>query len=466
MQKIIAGISIVIAVLCMLLMGNFDHPLWLVSLNYSLFMILWCNKREGFWESPGMCVLFFGLFLRYSLLPLSYYFFGGYHLYTPDYFDEAVVLMIYEQIVTFVIIISTCKKLSSFGETNFGESIKINKLFFISVVAVLGLIVSFSSTSLDIGYAIIASSDLGEFFEVEVEERSLGVSALMVVWTLSLFVLYVCIILFLKSIYQKKNNEVYVLLCIFFTLVLGFLTFINQSGAGMARWQTIVYTLSGFFLITKVFKSRRKLVFRLLIAPLFAGVLFITAIKNGGMSDTGPNFLQAMEHTLGPESMDAYLNGPDGISGSIKLKNESGLGISSLIHDIIHPIPIIHRYENVNLETNLRYNKMVGKLGFIIPLQGQSMIYFGYLFAPLLTILIILLVRHFDKKYKQAHNFMIYFYGFCAIWFAMSMIFTDFTILSAWFFSPILPLYFIFAVFNKSRNKIRHKDYIQKICVN
>ena len=450
-RNIATWISLAVALICVAMMNNFYYPLWLVSINYAIFMLLWARKKDNF-NAPGINIIYWGMFARYALLPLSYYIFGGYHLYTPTYFPEAIAIMLFEQIVVFYYILKTTNNKINFDNGLPSNNLSKSKLFFITTVSIFGLLISYSSTTLDVGYAIISNSELSEFFKVEVEDKSLTTSALMVIWTISMLLLYVCLVLLLKNHYSKNNNIIFVYITLFFTLLLAFLTFINQSGAGMARWQTIVYTLSGMFLIMKLFKKKRNLIFKTIFIPLGIAILFVTAVKNGGMSERGPSFYDAMEHTFGPESMDAYLNGPDGISGSIKLKKESDLDITSLFHDIIHPIPIVHKFEDVNLETNLRYNRMVGKLGFIIPLTGQSIIYFGYLFAPILSILIIYLVRYFDKRYLAASNFMVYFFAFCSIWFALAITFTDFTILSAWFFSPILPFYIILLLFNKKEH--------------
>ena len=75
----------------------------------------------------------------------------------------------------------------------------------------------------------------------------------------------------------------------------------------------------------------------------------------------------------------------------------------------------------------------------IIPLVGQSAIYFTYLFAPLLSVSVVCIIRRFDRAYLNSSTAMFYVYGFVATWMGLAMILNTAITLS-WFYNRIIPL--------------------------
>lgn len=432
--------SIIFLLLSLLQFKNFEHPIILVSIFYSLFLFIWKGRKETFKNSPGITVLAVGMFFRYAMLPLSYYTFGGYNLYTPDYFDDAIIVMLFEQVVLFSLILRTCKE-NNRNFTNNINDVKINPSIWSFIICIALMLYSFGSTSLTVGFDTIGSGNLNDFYENELVEQTFTNQLQNFIWTSAYLVLYILILYKLKYFYEKNNNNLYIISAILITLVLGLITFLNQSGGSLARWQTIVFTLSGVFLVLALFPQRQKFILLSIGIPFGTFMLIATAVKNGGfMSTTGGSFSDAMNMTFGPESLDSYLDGPDGISGAIKLKETSDLWMESLFHDFIHQIPILHKFEDIALLTTKRYNLIVGKVGFILPLTGQSMIYFGYILAPLLSSIAFLILRKMDRNFKSCNTLFSYVYAFGGCWVAIGMVFLNYTIMNAWLFTYFIPL--------------------------
>ena len=457
MLGLLFKISIIFLLLSLLQIKNFEHPLIFVSIFYSLFLFIWKKRKETFKNSPGITILAVGMFFRYSLLPLSYYTFGGYNLYTPDYFDEAIIIMLFEQIVLFFLILTTCKRNNS-NLTSSISCVKINPSIWSFSICIALMLYSYGSTSITVGFDTIGSGNLNDFYENELTEQTFTSQLQNFIWTSAYLVLYILILYKLKYLYEKKNNNLYIISAVLITLVLGLITFLNQSGGHLARWQTIVFTISGVFLVLALFPKKRKYILLTIGIPFGTFMLIATAVKNGGyMSTTGGSFSDAMNMTFGPESLDSYLDGPDGISGAIKLKETSDLWMESLFHDFIHPIPILHKYEDFALLTSKRYNLIVGKVGFIIPLTGQSMIYFGYILAPLLSSIAFFILRKMDLKFKTCDTLFSYVYAFGGCWMAIGMVFLNYTIMNAWLFTYFIPLMTLLYIVSKLGCKNRNK---------
>lgn len=458
MLSILFKISIIFLLLSLLQFKNFEHPLIIVSIFYSLFLFIWKERKETFKNSPGITVLAVGMFFRYALLPLSYYTFGGYNLYTPDYFDEAIVIMLFEQIILFLLILTTSRG-NNGNLTGCISCVKINPSIWSFSICIALMLYSYGSTSITIGFDTIGSGNLNDFYENELTEQTFTSQLQNFIWTSTYLVLYILILYKLKYLYEKKNNNLYIISAVLITLVLGLITFLNQSGGHLARWQTIVFTISGVFLVLALFPKKRKYILLTIGIPFVTFMLIATAVKNGGyMSTTGGSFSDAMNMTFGPESLDSYLDGPDGISSAIKLKETSDLWIESLFHDSIHQIPILHKYEDFALLTSKRYHLIVGKSGFIIPLTGQSMIYFGYILAPLLSSIAFFILRKMDLKFKTCDTLFSYVYAFGGCWMAIGMVFLNYTIMNAWLFTYFIPLMILLYIVSKLGCKNRNKN--------
>ena len=67
----------------------------------------------------------------------------------------------------------------------------------------------------------------------------------------------------------------------------------------------------------------------------------------------------------------------------------------------------------------------------IIPLVGQSGIFFSWVLAPLLSCISVLLIRATDKKYVETTSYMKYIWGFVAVWFGLGTI-LNMTISLSW----------------------------------
>lgn len=451
-QSILSKSAIVCALICILLVGNFSHPLYLIPLSYSIMMAFW-SRKEPQLAGPGITVLSICMFCRYSLVPLSYYLFKGYSLYSPEHFDDAILMMIYEQIVIFVFLIITSSRVEQNISLAFGQIRRPTIIVFI--LCFLGLALSFSSTAIDTGFAVLASRNLSNFFDIDSYSPSFTQQLLVIVWDVSLFCLYISLVSWLAINSYQNSKRIYVFIAVILTLALAVLTFANQTG-GMARWQTIVFTVSGIFYIMKLFPENRVFALITIITPLVILMSIATMVKNGGydMTSSNESYSEALEITFGPESMDAYFDGPDGVSTAICLKEKSDLDITSMFHDMIHGIPIIHKFENQQLLTNARFNALIGKMGVIAPFSGQAAIYFGYVLFPLLVLIILGLIRMVDKLFKMSQDYFAYFYAFAGIWLAMSITLLNFTILNNWISTKFLPLWLALLLMDKLSIKI------------
>lgn len=84
----------------------------------------------------------------------------------------------------------------------------------------------------------------------------------------------------------------------------------------------------------------------------------------------------------------------------------------------------------------------------IIPLVGQSGIFFSCVLAPLLSCFSVFLIRVTDKKYVETTSYMKYIWGFVAVWFGLETI-LNMTINLSWLYIRILPMFATFWLIEK-----------------
>ena len=129
---------------------------------------------------------------------------------------------------------------------------------------------------------------------------------------------------------------------------------------------------------------------------------------------------------LNSQNLQAYFAGPVNVNNAIGLYKNSNIGFSSFFLDIVNNMPVVNHWFDTKMATVNQYNYYIGRswngLGDqIIPLVGQSLIYFSTFFAPLLSCISIVLLRLFDRKYVSSSSLDVYYYAFSSTWTGVSI---------------------------------------------
>lgn len=112
-------------------------------------------------------------------------------------------------------------------------------------------------------------------------------------------------------------------------------------------------------------------------------------------------------------------------------------------------MPIVNHFIKSGNSTVYLYNLYLGRIfsnssgDQIIPLVGQSYIFFGWILSPLLSVVSIILMRIADKQFFYATNYMKYVWAFISIWFGLETI-LNMTINLSWIYIRIIPLFITF----------------------
>ena len=329
-----------------------------------------------------------------------------------------------------------------------------------------GVIISFIVFAIVFGLAV-TYKDLGAGFRViitgtlEQSVNSVNSNILDIVWeTLSTWI-YVYLIMREAEKYEQDSKPVHSTVAIIYTFAFVLITFIQS--VAFSRWYTIISATAAVTCLFKLFPQYRKKIFYSIVVPTILLLILITSYKNAGYTIGETKFSDSLANIFSSSNFDSYFAGPVNVSNAIGVKkNYTNLGIWTILSDMFNNMPIVNHYMDITQTSVYSYNASIGRIwngsgDQIMPLLGQSIIYFGYIAAPTMGVIAILLMRKFDYLFKRSKSYMMYLCAFLAVWFSVEPMMLNFTINIAWFYIRIIPFAIAFAV----TDKISTKQYIE-----
>lgn len=437
------GFSIVIAILniCLAVYSTtIKNPFWLISLTYCVLLIM-TSKNNQLYFAPGIFVLNIVMFMRYSILIMAIYISGELSPYANNYnyLNEAVFLIIYEQLFVFMTLYFTGRiEKHKISFLDIKEEMRVEQqgskaLVCVALACILvGILITHQylvgGLSL-ITKGVISSSDI--------DNNSSGVVS--IIWQACLAWLY---IFFCTQIKQKINNKKGVMLAVFISAVYILLTFIGQPS--ISRWYTIISFVAVYFILSKLYPKGKKIVVMCIVIPAIVLLTVVSVYKNTNYLSENISFSKSILLLFDSKKLEAYFSGPVNVNNAIGLYVEQWGGISSLPLDVVNNMPVVNHWFDTSAATVNLYNRYIGRFwngsgDQIIPLIGQSSIYFSTLFAPLLSCIAVTIVRVSDRRYIQAESLDVYIFAFLGAWSAVALI-LNMTIFLSWMYIRIIPL--------------------------
>ena len=332
---------------------------------------------------------------------------------------------------------------------------KSDATWFLLVVVILLYIGLFYKT-LGQGWNVFLSGQLSEFKDID-DLMGDGQGYINIIWQSLCVWLYVCLIMNEKRKYDKVNSIKNVIVSLCYTYIFVLITFIENND--ITRWYTFVSAFSALFLLIYLFNNHTKRIILLLLIPLASLMMLSTIIKNGGYV-SGDSVSSSIEGAFGSTSLDAYCNGLGNVNVVYKMtENNSDISFLNLPFDALTSMPIINHYLPKDMLSTIAFHKAIDRTDQIIPMIGQSYLYFGFILSPILTIISILFFRFLDFKFYIDYTYKKYVYSFFAIWFSIVPIALNLSIFFMWLYIRIIPFYIIMWLTNKKQLLNRNKRF-------
>ena len=441
-KNILAFLLLLLSVLFTII-HDVDYPFYLLTFAYLIVSNFCPNNCMVFGKLPGQTVINIVLFIRYCFVPFVLCMDGTLSIYADNYryIDEAIFLMIYELVVVFIVLeLSALRQKTKFLLDNNAPKVKtfrVRKISTMFVIIVIVCLFIFNKGEL-LNFSLLNKNNSGS-------EKFENVSNLeMILWEVLLTWLFVTIINHQKNIYDKNKKLKHVIFSVGAGVVLAVLIFLSQSR--ISRWYILISCISVLWVLIRFYPAKKKLVMVVLILPIIL-LTFATITKNGSGVEGG--FVSQIKDLLNSTIFDTYFAGPVSVNNAIGLIQECNVNIKSFVFDLLNNFPVINKYIDFHNSSVYLYNLYIGRIfgsgggDQIIPLLGQSSVYFSYLLSPMLSALSVAILCYSDRKFYVANGCMCYVWAFTSTWFGMATI-LNMTIISSWVYVRILPMLFVF----------------------
>lgn len=450
MLTVLRLVSFIGAAFCLSNIAVFNYPFWILVVSYTLYLFLSKSIKNGI-STPGLIAIHLTMFGRYFLLPIAFYATGEIPSCAKGlgYLNEALYLMFFEQLCVFIALEATANHFNKTGgkRKNFGVNIVRNDNFLIYLLFTLFLILTVLFKDLGFGLRVLLSGNLYEFSNMADElPKQNGFQIIVgIIWQVLSIWLYVHLMLLEKQRYDKDQKAYHVNKALIYSFLLILVSFIDQTG--LSRWYTVVNAGIAIACLTKFFPEHKKRTFLAIGMPGLVLIVFASLIKSAGYIVGQSSVSNSWVGLFQSELLDSYFAGPVNVNNVFYIDKLNKTGLTTILNDVFNNMPIMNHFFNNTESSSYYHNDLAGRIiadsrgDQIIPLVGQSYLYFGTLFSPILSIIGIILVRLFDSKYKQENSYLTFVYAFCAIWIGVQPMALNLSICLSWFYVRIVPDY-------------------------
>ena len=147
---------------------------------------------------------------------------------------------------------------------------------------------------------------------------------------------------------------------------------------------------------------------------------------------------------------------------TIRMKQEYGqyVTFTTPFNDLFANVPFLSRIVDVGNLSSKYFNNSYGRIGTdqIMPLIGNGLMYFGYVFSPIFSIIMLRVVFWCDEKYRSSNDvFSVFIWSYASTLLTFCH-FNNLQLIMLYFSCRILPLvlvYYVFMRLDLRINKLR-----------
>ncbi len=432
----IVGLFDLLICLILAIVGNVENSFWILPITYFMGM-LFLGNNNLVKNTPGMITLNVVLFCKYSILPVVIYITEKVSVFSIgyEYISYAIALMWLELISIFLVIGYTgskkkkiYKNLERPNEQVLFKNQYVKIVFVIIFATLIVLLARFpyliGGIKIFLEGSLDNSNSLSDFS-----------SFAIMFWKAATTWIYIYIMSELKKMQLKGRNINFSLLLI--SMIYLLLTFIGQTT--IARWYTIISYVTVLYFVKFMFPKSLKYFLYGSVVPFVTVILVASIYKNTDFLSSSENFIESLNGLFDITVLDAYFSGPICVNNAIYVYKTGEGDFFSLFFDMIRNMPIVNHLVDISHSTVKIYAKYMGRKDQIIPLVGQSLIYFGPLLSTGLSMLAVIIVRKFDDLYLKGSSAMVFVSSYCAVWTAVIFM-LNLTVYVSGFYSTIIPI--------------------------
>ncbi|WP_415363314.1 hypothetical protein L1F34_002338 [Mammaliicoccus lentus] len=390
-----------------------------LPLCYLLFFILIPSFSKYILKNIGITVLNFSMLIRYSISPLLMSIYGvnlntGVFL-TESIQSKAINLMIYEMVLMFITFLLFQKKFYKSSTLKKLETIKASNPSFSWIFVVVTSIIILIFPEILNRYSFIWTTSQLKSKEVE----GISYSFLLILVQLGHLVFTINIINLLYKYYTKNKSFLYVILSI---IIVGFS---SSFMVGTSRFSIILPLVTGLFTIFLIFKPYRKIIGIISFSMSLILIILTSILKANTISGKSKgNSINESLNNLN-DNLQLYFSGVSNVAHSINTRViYESFNYENILPDLVRSVVFIGNlftnYHSAIVDYNMSFYGRSGIYDQILPMVGQGFLYFGYIFAPIFSVLTIIIIMYLDKKIAENNSlFTVYILVYLCLKFAL-----------------------------------------------
>lgn len=433
-------IAFVIGLACLLMASSSgaDFSLVFLPFGYIVFLLAVGEDNVVRW-APGIAALNILLFLRFVLMPAAMCLTGDVSVYILNAANRpyGVPLMLYELVGIGFVLKFTAKKqriAAMAVQGSFDRGLYYGNVIAIAAVSILVLL-AYRNRYLISGFSLITRGSVEGYTS---EDLASGV--VVAIWDSLLAWVYVWLLYVIKR--NIRNESAAVIWAVVITFAFLVMVYIGQ--VSVSRWHTVIAFAASLYCLVCIFPRYKRRLLLYTAIPVLVLIITASAFKNSTYSWAGISYGEALGQLFDVSTFDIYLAGPSTVSDGVTMYQHLGpFNFVALLVDAVQNLPFVNHWVDKTLSTAYNYHLYWQRGDLIMPLIGQSMAYFGWPFAPVMSMLSVWFVRFFDRlAYRApslAHAFIA---GFSGTWFGVATV-LNVTITMSWVGLRIIPFYLL-----------------------
>lgn len=430
--------------------SNYQYA-FLIPIIFSILFVFPTGIIRFFTLRPGIFLLYVISSIRFCIYPLMISFFGneiksGYQHYYFEYSNIATVLYVLEMVTIAITVYFYMKKKHKVKNKPIND-VSIKWTVYITIIL---LIISFIIEPKSVNYFNFIFA-----FDASYESVELN-SIVEIILDIGRYIISIYFMMFFYKRYMKTNRKYY------YTAIWVFTILPLMLVTGLNRASVIIPATAILFVMIKLFPEKRKKIFLFFSMVIFVTVVFLIYAKSfSGSSDL---------NEVGIKTVSTYINsyyaGLDNMSTAVALKNyESSNNFYVMFIDLFYSIPKLGRVFLVTQKSSSMFNDILYsglydlRIDAIIPTVGQSILYFGYPFMWVMTMIFIYLGLKFDDRYSESTTIFESYVNAIAAVIVINYHCGSLSIIAQEFIHLIFPLWLIYLCGNKIQF-IKRKYYL------
>lgn len=375
------------SIICITQRGNIELPIYQLPLLCLLCFVLFRNIRK---HLDSLTVLTIGIvsMVRYGIYPITLCIESSigssYVLLTHN----ALNLMSYEMVVVMFVLNIYVSRLDSGNKISTNRLIK-HKLTRLNKILLL----------LTLPLVIIFPSLLNMFAFWGVDMGTVPVSGVIsVTFKIGLYIGY----LLLLSKFSKNGRGTLLDLIISLLIAIVYIFLLAIGDASVARWTFLWIGIPTLMILTNLFPGYKKTIISFSCVALPVGIVVGTFIKFA-MTDFSVNSF--VSHFLTSNSLSEYFGGLSGLSYVMEniAQDSRVCTLYSTFTDLLCSAPLLSAFFDFeNFSTQSIYLDYLNRTDLICPLLGQSYLHFGFLGAPVFSVLMTVLAVESERVAMKA----------------------------------------------------------------